>query len=143
MISNRSTVFSRSGLALAATLLVLTTSSCLHSQRVRRQHALAVKAEAEADLARAQADAVRTSSREPEFFEGETAPEVPAALPEQRPSPPSSSHVWIAGQHTRRNGQWVWVSGHYALPPRYDVVWVPGHWVAHLNGHVWLSGAWR
>jgi hypothetical protein len=142
MISHRSMSSSMGGLALAA-LLVLSASACLHSQRVRHRHALAVKAEAEADLAHAQADALRSSQHEPEYFEGDVAPEVPAARPEQRPSAPSSSHVWIAGQHTRRGGQWVWVSGHYSLPPRRDVVWVPGHWVGHLHGYVWISGAWR
>lgn len=135
MITHRST-----WLALAAVLAL--TSSCLHSQRVRHRHALAVKAEAEADLAHAQADALRASD-EPEYFEGEAAPEVPAALPEERPAAPSSAHVWIGGHHTRRGGQWVWVKGHHALPPRADVVWVPGHWVSHLHGYVWIGGAWR
>jgi hypothetical protein len=140
MISHRS-VFSSAGLVLA--LVVLSTSSCLHRQRVRHHRALAVKAEAEAELAHAQADALRSSSHEPEYFEGASAPEAPAALPESRPSAPSPAHVWIAGQHARRGGQWVWVGGHYALPPRADVVWVPGHWVGHLRGYVWIAGAWR
>ncbi len=142
MLSHRSVSSSRGGLALAA-LLVLSTSSCLHFQRAQHRRALAVKAEAEADLAHAQADALRSSGREPEYFEGEVAPAVPAALAETRPSAPSPSHVWIAGQHTRRAGQWAWVGGHYALPPRADVVWVPGHWVGHLHGYVWIAGAWR
>ena len=130
-------------LALAAVLVPL-SSSCLHSQRVRHRHALAVKAEAEADLARAQADAVRQSAAdEPEYVEADEAPAIPAALPEVRPAAPSRSHVWIGGHHTRRGGRWVWVPGHYALPPRADVVWVPGHWVASLHGYVWISGAWR
>ncbi len=142
MFTNRSTMFRSAGLALAA-VLALSTSSCLHTQRVRHQHALAVKAEAEADLTHAQAEALRSSDHEPEYFEGEEAPSAPPALVESRPSAPSSAHVWIAGQHTRRGGQWVWNGGHYALPPRADVVWVPGHWVAHLHGFAWISGAWR
>ncbi|NOT29756.1 MAG: BcpO-related WXXGXW repeat protein [Planctomycetes bacterium] len=140
MILHRSTMFSSTGLALAA-LLVLSTSSCVFSQRSRPGHALAVKAEAEPTHARA--DGARSASHELDYFEGDAAPEVPAALPEQRPSAPSSSHVWIAGQHSRRDSQWVWVGGHYALPPRKDVVWVPGHWVGHLHGYAWISGAWR
>ena len=129
-------------LALAATLVLFDTS-CLHTQRVRHQHALAVKAEAEADLAHAQADAVRHSVEENEYVEATTPPEIPQPLQEARPTAPSSSHVWIAGHHTRRDGAWVWVPGHYALPPRNDVVWVPGHWVNHRNGYVWIGGAWR
>jgi YXWGXW repeat-containing protein len=142
MILNRSMSVHVASLALAA--LALTSTSCLHTQRTRHQRALAVKAEAEADLAHAQADAVRSQQlSEPEYVEAEEAPAVPAALPEQRPSAPSPGHVWVAGQHTRRGGQWVWVSGHYALPPRSDVVWVPGHWVPHLHGYAWIAGAWR
>src|SRR5262249_42468534 len=140
MSSNRSTILSCAQLALAAAL-ALSTSSCLHTQRVRHEHALALKAESEADLAHAQADSLR--AHEPEYVEGESAPAVPEALQEQRPTAPSPAHVWIAGQHTRSNGEWVWVPGHYSLPPRADVVWVPGHWVAHLHGYVWIAGAWR
>lgn len=146
MILHRSTMLSSAmsssgGLALAA-LLVLSTSSCLHTQRGHHRQALAVKAEAETDLAHAEVNALR-ARHELEYFEGDAAPEVPAALAEQRPSAPSSSHVWIAGQHARRDDQWVWVGGHYAVPPRHDVVWVPGHWVDHLHGYAWISGAWR
>lgn len=141
MISNRSKSFSARGLALAA-VLTLVSSSCLHSQRARHSHALAVKAEAETDLAHARAEALRSPS-EPEYFEGSEPPSVPSALPEQRPSAPSPAHVWIAGHHTRRAGQWAWVSGHYAMPPRADVVWVSGHWVSHLHGYAWIPGAWR
>ncbi len=133
-------LFSSAALAAA---LALSTSSCLHFQRAHHQQALAVKAASEADLNHAQAEALRSSNHEPEYFEGETAPEVPAALPEQHPSAPSSAHVWVAGQHTRHDGEWMWVGGHYALPPRADVVWVPGHWVSHLHGYAWIAGGWR
>ena len=137
MISKRST-----WLAMAAVLTVL-NSSCMFSQRAERRHALAVKAESDADLALAQAETQRRMRAEPEYVEGSRAPEMPAALQETRPPAPSSAHVWVAGQHTRHGGSWVWVAGHYALPPRMDVVWVPGHWVTHLRGHVWIDGAWR
>lgn len=83
------------------------------------------------------------SFAEPEYFEGSTPPATPALVAEVRPSAPSPAHVWVAGEHTRQDGQWVWSSGQYVLPPSADVVWVPGHWVAHLRGYVWISGAWR
>ena len=140
MISHRSESFSRGGLALSAILVALLSSSCLFS-RDAEQQAPAVKADG--DFARARAEAQRSQASEPEYFEGDVAPEIPAALPEKRPAAPSSSHVWIAGYHTRRNGQWVWVSGRYAVPPRADDVWVPGHWVSHLHGYAWIPGAWR
>ena len=139
MISNRSRILSNAGLALAAALAFV-SSSCLF-QRSRGEHSLAVK-DGESDFAYAESES-RGFTSEPEYFEGDVAPAVPAALPEERPRAPSSGHVWIAGQHTRRDGKWVWVSGRYAVPPSADQVWVPGHWVAHLHGYAWIPGAWR
>lgn len=137
MISNRSKILSNAGLALAA-VLALVSSSCQlfhHSDG----HAPAVKA----DGTHSQRSHSGEFSAEPEYVEGDVAPAVPAALPEARPKTPSSAHVWIAGQHTRKGGKWVWMPGHHAVPPRADQVWVPGHWVAHLHGYAWIPGAWR
>ena len=142
-MEGESMLSNRSKWAVLAAALVLLDTSCLRAERARHEHALAVKAEADADLAHAQADSLRQAQQEPEFFEGDVAPEVPAAQQESRPSAPSPAHVWIAGYYTRRAGQWVWVSGRYSVPPRSDVVWVPGHWVSHLDGYVWIDGAWR
>lgn len=142
MISKRSTLVSNASLALAVTLAFV-SSSCLHSQRAERQHALSVKADGHTDFAVSETEARRGAIGEPEYFEGEAPPEIPAALPEQRPGAPTPSHVWISGYHTRRGGEWAWVNGHYALPPSSDVVWVSGHWVDHLHGYAWIPGAWR
>ena len=131
MISNRST-----WLALAA---VSVLSSCFSSRG--GEHSPAVKDESSHSYTHA--ESLRSPLQEPEYFEGASAPEAPAALDEERPSAPSPAHVWIAGQHTRQRGEWVWSAGHFALPPSADLVWVPGHWVAHLRGHVWIAGAWR
>ena len=137
MISNRS--LSTSGLALAA-ILTLVSSSCLNTNSSEQRHTLAVKAES--DMTQ-RSEARRSTPRQLEYFEGAEAPAIPAAQAEQRPSAPSPAHVWIAGHHTRENGNWVWVGGHYAMPPRTDVVWVSGHWVDHLHGYAWIPGAWR
>jgi len=142
MISQRSKSFSATGLGLVLAL-VLTSSSCLRAQRAHHQRSLAVKAEAEADLAHAQADHVRAQAFEPEYFEGDAPPAMPTAMAEQVPSAPSPTHVWLAGHHTRRGGQWVWVRGRWAVPPSSGSVWVPGHWVSHLHGFMWINGAWR
>jgi len=129
MISNRS-----AGLALAALLL---SASCQHTG----SHSESVRDVR--DSSPSHSSSHYQAPAEPEYIEAQTAPEVPAALPEERPSAPSPDHVWIAGQHTRRHGEWVWVPGQWALPPRDDVVWVPGHFVPHLAGYVWIAGAWR
>ena len=143
MISQRSKSFSATGLGRGHVLVlafVLTSSSCMSDQRAS-ERSLAVKAETESDLGHAQAQAVQ--SFEPEYFEGDVAPAVPAALAEERTSAPSTSHVWVGGHHTRRDGQWMWVRGRWAVPPSGGAVWVPGHWVSHLHGFMWINGAWR
>lgn len=134
MISYRS-----AWLALAA---VSVLSSCFAS-RGGEHHTPAVKDESSHSYSSSHATRRQAPLAEPEYFEGTTPPEAPALVTEERPSAPSTAHVWVAGQHTRQDGAWVWSSGHYALPPRADLVWVPGHWVAHLRGYVWIDGAWR
>jgi len=136
MISIRSKIHPKAGLALAAAI-VLVSSSCQLFQGSHDGHALAVT-DGSADVGHS-----RSSASEPEYVEGDAAPQIPAALPEERPKAPSSAHVWIAGQHTRKKDKWVWVPGHYAVPPSPEQVWVPGHWVSHLHGHAWIPGAWR
>jgi len=138
MTSKRSELFTGTGLALFASL-ALVTSSCMQT---RSAHTLSVKAGGD-DGAFATPHALQAPVGENEYFEGELPPETPAALPEERPQAPSPEHVWLAGHHTRMGGEWVWVNGRYALPPSDDVVWVPGHWVAHLHGYAWIPGAWR
>jgi len=132
MISMRST-----WLALAA-VLVFTQSSCLSSGS-SGQHTAAVRDSSSHTFSSSSAG----SFSGPEYFEGSTPPSTPTLVLEQRPSAPSTAHVWVAGEHTRQDGQWVWSAGHYVLPPSADVVWVPGHWVQHLRGYVWIGGAWR
>jgi len=119
-----------------ASVLVLGLTSCLSGRHDADSRAVAVKAEGNSQLPHTLAQ--RT---EPEYVEADAAPEIPAALPEERPNAPSKAHVWIAGEQTRRAGQWVWVAGRWAIPPRSDVVWVPGHWVPHLEGYAWIAGA--
>lgn len=128
------------GVSLA--LVAALSSSCLFGGG-DHEHAPAVTVEGEMHHARSHGDAHHSVPREPEYFEGDVAPATPAALHEERPTAPSSAHVWIAGHHARRDGQWVWMHGHYAVPPRADDVWVPGHWVGHLRGYVWIGGGWR
>ncbi len=129
-------------LALAGAL-ALTNSSCLRAQRAHRNHALAVKAEAEADLAHAQADALRDGQAPEEIVAGEHPPVPPQALIESVPPAPTSIHVWIAGAHEWDAGTWHWVAGHWALPPRVGAAWLPGHFTRHERGHLWVDGRWR
>ncbi len=125
-------------------LSVLFNSSCLRAQRAHHQRALALKAESEADLAQAQAEAIRGGQlEEEEYLEGEALPETPAPLADEVTPAPSTVHVWIGGCHVRRGGHWVWVPGHWALPPHVGAVWMSGHWVRRSQGFVWVPGSWR
>jgi hypothetical protein len=137
MISIRSKIRPSAGLALAAAI-VLVSASCQLFRGSSDELAPAVKADGSANAGRSS-----FPGGDPEYVEGDVAPEIPAALPEERPKAPSASHVWIAGQHARKKGKWIWVPGHYAVPPSPEQVWVPGHWVDHLHGHAWIPGAWR
>jgi hypothetical protein len=57
---------------------------------------------------------------------------------------PGPGHIWVAGYHEWRGGEYVWVPGHWATPPhpRYHR-WVPGHWREHRNGWYWVEGHWN
>jgi hypothetical protein len=138
MISHRSKSVSTSGLALVVAL-ALAASSCLSGEHASH-HSLDVKAETEGSHV---THATGSQHHEPEYFEGAVAPEMPAARHESRTKAPSTDHVWVAGHHTRRDGEWVWVSGRWTVPPSEGAVWVPGHWVGHLHGYLWIAGAWR
>jgi hypothetical protein len=56
---------------------------------------------------------------------------------------PSDRHIWIAGYHRWDGRAYIWVPGHYAVPPRHRTTWVRGHWVRHQRGWYWVDGRWR
>jgi len=56
---------------------------------------------------------------------------------------PSTSHVWVQGYWSYRNGHYVWVPGHWEVRPRLNAVWVPGHWDHSSRGWVWFPGHWE
>jgi hypothetical protein len=134
-------------IARFATILALSLSaaSCLHQARVERNRAEADRAEAQAELARAQAAAIRNGEApaEGEYVAGDAEPQPPPAVVEIAPPPPSAVHIWIVGCHEWRHGGWVWVPGHWAVPPRAGAMWVHGHWRRRPHGWVWVSATWR
>jgi len=56
---------------------------------------------------------------------------------------PSPRHVWIDEDWELRGGRYVFVGGHWALPPRPGGMWVPGHWKQTPHGWMWKPGHWR
>ncbi|MBX6360834.1 YXWGXW repeat-containing protein [Pseudacidobacterium ailaaui] len=67
----------------------------------------------------------------------------PPVVVEHPGPPPHPGYVWVAGYHRWDGVRYVWVPGHYVLPPRPRAVWVPGHWVARRGGWVFVEGHWR
>lgn len=61
----------------------------------------------------------------------------PADIVEQMTPSPGIGYVWKQG-YWKWNGNWVWVSGSWALPPHAGGVYVPGHWrQSHHHNHRW------
>ena len=69
---------------------------------------------------------------------------APPPIVVERPAlPPSPRYAWISGYQRWDGVRYVWVPGHYVIPPRPTVVWVPGHWVQRGPGWVFVGGYWR
>src|SRR5436190_4530300 len=56
---------------------------------------------------------------------------------------PSTAHIWVRGYWVHRNGQYVWIAGHWELRPRPGAIWVPGHWDSTSRGWVLTPGHWQ
>jgi len=56
---------------------------------------------------------------------------------------PSPRHVWIGEEWEPRGGTYVFVGGHWAMPPYPRAVWIGGHWDRRPRGEVWVPGHWR
>jgi WXXGXW repeat (2 copies) len=69
----------------------------------------------------------------------------PADVVEVVPAQPSPDHVWIRG-HYRWDGvagAYVWVPGHWQLPPQGYHRWVPARWVERDGQWYFVEGHWR
>ena len=56
---------------------------------------------------------------------------------------PSSQHKWIPGFWTYRESRYVWVAGHWEIPPRPDAVWVAPRWAPESGGYRFYEGYWN
>jgi len=66
----------------------------------------------------------------------------PQAVGEQISPAPGPGYVWIAAHWSNVAQRWVWVPGHWELPPSPSATWTGGHWVQGTGGWVWVDGAW-
>lgn len=73
-----------------------------------------------------------------------TAPTAPPpARVEARPAQPIATAVWADGYWHYANNQWLWVPGHWAVPPRAGATWRASTWVPdglqlRLNPGGWI-----
>jgi hypothetical protein len=66
----------------------------------------------------------------------------PAPFPETAPATPGPDYVWVDGDWVW-NGGWVWVVGHWVLPPFPGAVWYHGRWSRRWGGFHRGPGHWR
>ncbi len=52
-----------------------------------------------------------------------------------------SGYVWVRGRHDWRNGQWVWVPGHWERA-RAGYHWNDGRWERRDGSWHWVAGTW-
>jgi hypothetical protein len=52
----------------------------------------------------------------------------PPPLKENIPDPPSDQHIWIPGRWVWRGNHYIWLRGHWTLPPHPGAKWVPDKW---------------
>jgi hypothetical protein len=56
---------------------------------------------------------------------------------------PSPQHKWIPGFWTYRDSRYLWVSGHWEIPPRPDATWIAPRWVPENGGYRYYEGYWN
>jgi hypothetical protein len=66
----------------------------------------------------------------------------------ERPGPvPGPRYVWVPGYQRWNGKSYLWVRGHYVIPPRAGAVWVPAHYVHRPGGYIFVAAtgadSWR
>lgn len=67
----------------------------------------------------------------------------PVRIVERRTAAPGPQHVWLAGYHRWDGRAYVWVPGHWEVPPRPHAVWVAPRWRHRRDGYVFVEGRWK
>jgi outer membrane lipoprotein SlyB len=81
------------------------------------------------------AGAVQTS----QTVVAETPPPAPVETTVVAPGP---EYVWVGGEWIW-NGGWVWMAGHWIVPPYPHAVWIRGGWYRGPHGYRRVQGHWR
>ncbi|HEY3763482.1 MAG TPA: YXWGXW repeat-containing protein [Verrucomicrobiae bacterium] len=79
--------------------------------------------------------------------EASATTEVQAAPPAQETdvvvTSPGPDYVWVDGEWDWNGVGWVWVGGHWILPPYPHAIWVHGGWYRGPHGWYHDRGYWR
>jgi hypothetical protein len=69
----------------------------------------------------------------------------PAEVVEAIPAAPGPAYVWVRGYYKwdADARAYVWMPGHWVVPPQGYREWVPGHWADRDGGWVWIEGHWH
>jgi hypothetical protein len=70
-------------------------------------------------------------------------PPPPPLQPDYYTPQPSPYAVWIPGVWQFDGTQYLWVAGHWAIPPQNYSVYVGPHWANQGGGFVFIRGYWR
>lgn len=60
--------------------------------------------------------------------------------PDEQPSP---QHAWIPGHWRWGQGAYVWIAGHWDIPPIPNATWVGPEWQQQGSGYVLREGYWQ
>jgi hypothetical protein len=72
-------------------------------------------------------------------------PMPPPPTPDVVVAQPAPQAVWLAGYwaYTGQGSRYVWVPGHWEIPPPQYRVYVAPHWVNRGGGYAYVQGYWR
>ncbi|HXQ79916.1 MAG TPA: hypothetical protein VN775_01300 [Opitutaceae bacterium] len=70
-------------------------------------------------------------------------PPPPAAQADYVTPQPTPSALWIAGYYNFDGYHYLWVPGHWEIPPPDVTVFVRPHWVYRGGQYVYIRGYWR
>jgi hypothetical protein len=66
----------------------------------------------------------------------------PEPIAETPPPSPGTDYTWVEGDWVWNNG-WVWVGGHWVIPPYRGAIWLHGRWGRGWGGYHRGPGRWH
>ena len=73
----------------------------------------------------------------------EEVPPMPPPPAESQTPQPTPSALWIYGYYDFNGSQYVWVPGHWEIPPPNAVTFVRPHWHYRGGTYVYVRAYWR